>query len=272
MNNLTLSGYGEIRVSDDGRYSVFDVIEVIGGKKNPRDAWKVLTEGFPEVVGKTDNFQFPGAGQRKTPVANNEGILYIIGLLPGAVGRSYREEAAKLMLEKIEGRQPAPSNPKPQGASLTVQDELAIFDYAFSNLKLTGVETNLLESARLTCLSIKYPSMAPALESAKEMLMLQTPDEAQRYSPTELGRILAVRMEREKPIRAIEINQALKRAGLQTSEHQTGSKGEKRLVWHLTPDGETYGRVFLESAQGSNKTVSVIRWLVTVLDKIQIEG
>ena len=54
--NLALLNYGEIRVTPDERYSVFDVVEVIGGKKNPRDAWKVLTEQFPEVVGKTDSF------------------------------------------------------------------------------------------------------------------------------------------------------------------------------------------------------------------------
>lgn len=270
MNNLTLLSYGEIRVTDDEQFSVYDLIQVVGGQKDPYNVWKRLCVEYPELLTMCQDFKFSGRGQRETPVTSKAGLLHIIGLLPGAVGRSYREEAAKLMLAKIEGRQPAPNSAKPEG-SLSVQDELAIFDYAFGNIKLTGIEPNLLESARLTSLSIRYPSMAPALESAKEMLMLQTPDEGQRYSPTELGRILTVRMEREKPIRAIEINQALKRAGLQTSEHQTGSKGEKRLVWHLTPDGETYGRVFLESAQGSSKTVSVIRWLVTVLDKIQLE-
>lgn len=268
--NLVLSGYGEIRVTPDGRYSIFDVVEVIGGKKNPRDAWKALTEQFPEAVEKSDSYKFPGRGQQFTLVADKASILYIIGLLPGAVGRSYREEAAKLMLAKIEGtQQPTPNNSRLEG--MTVQDELIIFDYAFQNLEKTGIERNLLESARLTSLSVRYPSMAPALASAKEVLMLNTPDEGQRYSPTELGRILAVRLGREKPIRAVEINQALKQAGLQTSEHQTTSKGEKRLVWHLTQEGETYGRVFLESAQGSNKTISVIWWLNSVLDQLQIE-
>lgn len=77
---------------------------VIGGKKNPRQAWNAICETHSEVVLKTDNFQFPGMGQRPTPVTNKEGLFYIIGLLPGAVGRSYREDAAKLMLAKIEGQ------------------------------------------------------------------------------------------------------------------------------------------------------------------------
>lgn len=100
MNTLTLLEYGDIRVTDDDRFSVFDTVEVIGGKKNPRDAWKSITENYPEVVGKTDNFQFPGQGQRETPVATTENIFYIIGLLPGSVGQMYREDAAREMCAK----------------------------------------------------------------------------------------------------------------------------------------------------------------------------
>lgn len=271
MPNLSIFGYGEIRETDDGRFSVYDLIQVVGGQRDPYNVWKRLCMEYLELLTMCQDFKFSGRGQRETPVTGKAGLLHIIGLLPGAVGRSYREEAAKLMLAQIEGtQQPTPNKQRLEGMS--VQDELIIFDYAFQNLEKTGIDRNLLESARLTSLSVRYPSMAPALASAKEVLMLQTPDEGQRYSPTELGRILAVRLGREKPIRAIEINQALKQAGLQTSEHQTTSKGEKRLIWHLTPDGEVYGRVFLESAQGSNKTVSVIRWLNGVLDKIQVEG
>ncbi|MDF5718750.1 MAG: hypothetical protein PUP93_34005 [Rhizonema sp. NSF051] len=100
MTSLSLLKYGEIRVTSDSRFSVFDTIEVVGGKKNPRGAWDDLQTMHPEVVGKTDNFQFPGQGQRLTPVANTENIFYIIGLLPGAVGKAYREDAAKEMCRK----------------------------------------------------------------------------------------------------------------------------------------------------------------------------
>lgn len=44
-----------IRVTDDSRYSVFDVIAFCG-KKNPRQTWESLTNQFSEVVQKTDNF------------------------------------------------------------------------------------------------------------------------------------------------------------------------------------------------------------------------
>lgn len=93
----------EIRVTDDGRYSVFDVIKFCG-KKNPRDAWKALTEGYVEIVGKTDNTSFGGRGgaAKATPVASRENILYIIGLLPGTIGRAYREDAARVFLQFLD--------------------------------------------------------------------------------------------------------------------------------------------------------------------------
>lgn len=91
--------HGDIRVSSAGQPSVFDMIRVLGGQKNPRDAWNRLTETHPEVVGKCDNLQFPGPGQRETPVAKTkEDAYYILGLLPGAVGKQYRENAAKLFV------------------------------------------------------------------------------------------------------------------------------------------------------------------------------
>ena len=100
-NLITFDGFqdSEIRVTEDGRYSVYDVIKFCG-KKNPRDAWNALCEQFPEIVGKTDNTRFPGKGgaSKPTPVASRENILYIIGLLPGKFGRSYRESAAKVFV------------------------------------------------------------------------------------------------------------------------------------------------------------------------------
>ena len=49
-----------IRVTDDSRYSVFDVIAFCG-KKNPRQTWESLTNQFSEVVQKTDNYKFPAS-------------------------------------------------------------------------------------------------------------------------------------------------------------------------------------------------------------------
>jgi len=98
-NLIRFDGFddAEIRVTADGRYSVYDVIRFCGCK-GERKVWERLAERYSEVVTFCHNFKFAGKGQRETPVASREGILQIIGLLPGAVGRSYRESAAKVFI------------------------------------------------------------------------------------------------------------------------------------------------------------------------------
>lgn len=91
----------EIRVTDDGRFSVFDVIKLCG-QKSQREVWKRIQAQYKEVVTKCDGFKFAGRGQQDTPVANRENILYIIGLLPGAIGKAYREESAKVFLQYLD--------------------------------------------------------------------------------------------------------------------------------------------------------------------------
>jgi hypothetical protein len=87
-----------IRTTEDGRMSVFDFIRVVGGQKDPRKTWERLMTRYLEVALFCHNFKFPGKGQRETPVASKEGILQILGLLPGLAGKKYRQEAARLVL------------------------------------------------------------------------------------------------------------------------------------------------------------------------------
>ncbi|MBW4648060.1 MAG: hypothetical protein KME06_05080 [Kastovskya adunca ATA6-11-RM4] len=91
-----------IRRTPDGRSSVYDLIKVIGQQKDPYNVWKRLSKQFPEVLTKCQNFKFTGKRQRKTPVTDREGWAYIIGLLPGVMGRKYRESAAKLVLRYLD--------------------------------------------------------------------------------------------------------------------------------------------------------------------------
>lgn len=94
---------GTIRVTPEGQPSVFDMIKVLGGQKDPHKVWSRLTESHPEVRTKCRNLKFPGPGQRETPVAKDkESAYYILGLLPGTVGKKYREDAAKLFITFLE--------------------------------------------------------------------------------------------------------------------------------------------------------------------------
>lgn len=164
-----------------------------------------------------------------------------------------------------------PASPPNGGSSdheLNVQEQLVVIDYIFEGFGKAGVELKLVESAKFSALAAQFPSMVPAFVAAKESLMLETPDNGHWYNPTKLGEMLAVRLGLPQPIFSRKMNTALETVGFQVPEHGVDSKGRKTLTWHLTPSGEAYGCVFLESAQGHNKTVSVIRWLPQVLDEI----
>lgn len=94
---------GSIRITPQGQPSVFDMIKTLGGKKNPWDCWRRLIETHPEVVAKCEDFRFTGQGQRNTPVTKDkESTFYILSLLPGEVGRKYREQSAKLFTRWLE--------------------------------------------------------------------------------------------------------------------------------------------------------------------------
>ena len=56
---------------------MFDMIHVLGGQKNPTQVWLRLKESHPEVATKCGYLQFPGAGQRETPVAKTKEDAYL---------------------------------------------------------------------------------------------------------------------------------------------------------------------------------------------------
>jgi hypothetical protein len=160
------------------------------------------------------------------------------------------------------------SNLDSSTSQLSVQDQLAVIGYVFDGIAKTDVDRKILESAKISALVAQFPQMTPALEATKQSLMLQTPDEGLRYNVTELGKMLAQRLGLDEDIKPTKINEALQQAGLQVAEYRTNSKGKQYKMWHLTEAGESYGRIFLQSAQGNSKTIPSLRWLSEVLDEI----
>jgi KilA-N domain len=65
---------GEVRITPDGRVSVYDGIGYLLGNKNPYQVWNDLTERIPVFLQKTEEYKFPGKGgsARLTPVATLE--------------------------------------------------------------------------------------------------------------------------------------------------------------------------------------------------------
>lgn len=95
-----LKDAGKVR-ADDGQYSAFDFIGNVVEKGGSRKVWERLVDEHPEVVTFCHNFQFKGAGQRKTPVTNELGMLYIAFLLPGELGKRLRKASSDLISSTI---------------------------------------------------------------------------------------------------------------------------------------------------------------------------
>lgn len=266
VQNLALKNYGEIRITPDERYSVFDVIEVIGGKKNPRDAWKALSEQFTEVVGKTDSFKFPGKGQHLTPVTNKEGLLYIIGLLPGAVGRTYREDAAKLMLAKIEGRLDETTQ-EPESTILALPHSPKEISEAIACvLSIAGIDPMLIAGVAANEIGKAYPALKPHMEAAKKLLPL--PVKQELLTVTDLAKRYV--QETGKPLsenntdrgNAIELNKLLTDLGLQV-KNDAGNP-----AYLPTELGKPYSKMVLQEGKDNNKTCQQLRWYPSVIEKL----
>lgn len=70
----------DIRITPDHYASIYDVIRVASGVKNPHDTWNTVHTRF---TGDFKIHKFPGRGQQNTPVVNHEHIDNLVALLPG---------------------------------------------------------------------------------------------------------------------------------------------------------------------------------------------
>ena len=92
----------KIRRTEDGRCSVYDLIRAVG-QQDPYNVWKRLKNEYPDILTLCQDIKFPGTKQKKTPAVNLQGWFQILPLLPGAMGKKYREEAAQLVTRYIQG-------------------------------------------------------------------------------------------------------------------------------------------------------------------------
>jgi hypothetical protein len=268
MDSLTILEYGEIRVTDDGRSSVYDIIQVIGGKKNPRETWKRLCDDYPEVVTFCDNFQFPGVGQRPTPVADIEGMFYIIGLLPGSVGHTYREAAAKEMCRKygksyedivIAVEEPL-QTPSPKDIAEAIAAVFSVIDDMDKKL-VAGVIANEIGKA--------HPQLKSQMESVKSLLPAKAEDEAVKVSVLARMYVETTGTKLSKNDtdqgNAIEMNKLLIEKGLQVKNPNLNAKKDGQPQYLPTEAGKPHSKMVFQQGHGSNKTIQQLRWYPSVL-------
>lgn len=282
MNVLTLAEYGNIRVTEDNRFSVFDTIRVIGGKVNPRVTWKRLCDDYPEVVTKSDNLQFPGAGQRQTPVADAEGIFYIIGLLPGSVGHAYREAAAREMCRRF-GKKYEDVVVKVNNALIppSPQEMVEVFSAIFGVVK--DIDDRLVAKFIAEQVAEAHPQYKPYLKAAAPMFVVKAENEA--VTVTTLAKMYIERTGKELSKNntdlgnaiapwaialPIAFNKILIDSGLQTENPNKAAKKDGQPAYLPTVRGKQYAQVIFQQGASSKKTIQQLRWYPSVLELLTI--
>ena len=93
---VELSQRGEIRKTNDERFSVLDIIEIVTEKKNARSSWKRLLQAYPDLSHFATGYNFgKSSGYLESPVIDDAGIIEIIWLLPGDFSQKFRRTSSK---------------------------------------------------------------------------------------------------------------------------------------------------------------------------------
>lgn len=95
-----------VRVTKEAtpRVSVLDITTIACEQNgNPSLYFARLCDTYPDVRTCSDNFKFPGQGQRDTPVTDARGIVKILMLLPGRKAAAFREKASEVLVRYLGG-------------------------------------------------------------------------------------------------------------------------------------------------------------------------
>lgn len=142
-------------------------------------------------------------------------------------------------------------------------------DEAIADMKFMEAAADMLISAGLDPLLTKghvlsqtarlHPALAPQIEAVKLLIPQQSQLQSDEIylNPTEIGKRC------EPPISPRRVNLLLTGLGLQ---RRTGMKDP---AYELTEKGKKYGKVTLNQAKASDKTVQHIKWLATVTELLK---
>jgi prophage antirepressor-like protein len=128
-----------------------------------------------------------------------------------------------------------------------------------SGLVKAGLDPLLVEAHIISQTVRFHPDVAPQLESAKLLIPQQTQLQSTDLllNPTDIGNRLNPKISPKA------VNLMLTGCGLQ---FRTGSKDNR---YELTESGKQFGRVTLNQAKNSDKTVQQIKWKASVVQHLQ---
>ena len=240
------------------RVSVYDVLGLIYGftSNNSSNVLQRLVEQFPEVARICSNFRFQGRGQRDTPVADAEGIITIILLLPGRTATRARQSAANVMVRYLGGDQ---SLVQEVMHNHNIQVELepdhpaAIFGQSVPPSGPTPYELGMARNARMqelatafTCAqainSTSLPRVRDALQKAIDDTLLPAGTTTEQY--VDAAAILKERAYTEEQIdrlasefgRDLKLVRETEGRASQSNEQEFGPESKQIGLYHRTHD------------------------------------
>ncbi|MEM7717354.1 MAG: KilA-N domain-containing protein [Cyanobacteria bacterium P01_A01_bin.68] len=159
------------------------------------------------------------------------------------------------------------SQPKPQIDSQITPEQL-IGAYSIIIDKFS-ISEELKGTYLLRAMEAQYPGITPSVQ--KLLPTVQPKTEEEYISPTRLAQVWNER--HSTNIKAYQINQALEETGYQTSYYteRTSSKtGKIKRTKQYSPTdlGSEYSTFLLDKA-GTDKTVQVLRWKVSIIEEIK---
>lgn len=181
------------------------------------------------------------------------------------------EMATKLMqlgvrvfLHKLAGYQVTSTATQPISEDKLFAKQFIDSMYADIAERYPEIDKRLIDGAKLNGYGRHYPELKSEVEEIKNLISATSKEESIPVSPTELGvKFYQNHSELGKSPSAQKVNLALVICGLQ-------EKSEDKLCsYKLTPQGEEYGELQIETCKGHNKTVYRVRWYESVLEVIE---
>jgi hypothetical protein len=212
---IELSSRDYIRATEDGKYSVFDIVSVVMGKGNPRDAWKHLSSRYPDTVEKCDSVSLPRSDGKKanmaSPVGDLATIIEIIWLLPGDFSAKFRKLGADIVSQVVEQQVSADDKVIEPDADAVARLMASVADLQrdMSDLKANQVAlpqpaaqlpptdvrfvsfvSALKDFQNLTGARLDDPTYSQCVKDAGRNILIPDPEQARKAKDEELDRMI----------------------------------------------------------------------------------
>lgn len=126
---------------------------------NTGEVWSRISAQFPDINEKIANFQFPGRGQRVTPVADTPTLVEIAWLCPGRAAKEFRRKGAITLCRAL-------------GGDLTLVDEIETRHRAISG---TEEQQTLLAGTGVSVARANHSEILRDVVMGEEYALWQDP-------------------------------------------------------------------------------------------------